>query len=492
MSLLQFQSALAYIIRLPDQNQRLNFADIVSKYDLAPNEAQSLEKLAGHRLVKAYGEDMLEARWRIIHRVVACLYPLVSPELLKKLWRDDFEPKYYKTSFLDINTAFFEYLIEDPFAREQVLAHAPSCLPNVILYLYAVYYFSKGELPQQPVLPSKSHLEHGHFKILELDYDVRELCDALFATRDPRKTNDIITVEDAPETLTAPEGTILPVPEKRPLNLLFIATDVPTEFRSFEIDDSLKVFLQDQLASTQSCTLPECYEDLVDLGLCKPLGLADTMAEQIKSVLTKEGYFHLRESISDEMFQEVVHSLGTIVGTDQIKLNVTKRKLHSPEEIEFHTDSFVSDINAWRCEEPAVSGGATVLIDTAEFLRDFSAHETELLTTLEMECPNREHSTAYRKPLLTKEAERDRIFYTPWFFVDPPTDAHREVQKKFASHVEKMRKEGSIPVTLAKGECLFIDNKRMLHGRDALPPDTQRCLKRFWIATGSYDQNLMV
>ena len=36
-------------------------------------------------------------------------------------------------------------------------------------------------------------------------------------------------------------------------------------------------------------------------------------------------------------------------------------------------------------------------------------------------------------------------------------------------------------VTLKEGECLFVDNKTMVHGRPAISPRSPRFLKRVWI-----------
>jgi hypothetical protein len=281
MSLNQFQSALAYLIRIPEPGQRMDIEQIFLKYELSSEEQTLLRHLANHRLVKAYGDDMLDARWRIINRVVDCLYPLVSNELLKQLCREDFEPKFFGTSFLDINTKFLEYLIEDSYARARVLDGAPPYLLDTMRYAYTVYYFSKGALPEPPKIPAQSLLRHSYFRILELDYDIRELCDELFNARDPKKTNDVITVEETPtEEIFISSQDSLPVPEKCPLILLFIADETPTEFRSFEIDNELRNFLNCELEAPQSrSSLPPCYGDLVELGLCQNQGKAWSIVE---------------------------------------------------------------------------------------------------------------------------------------------------------------------------------------------------------------------
>jgi alpha-ketoglutarate-dependent taurine dioxygenase len=46
---------------------------------------------------------------------------------------------------------------------------------------------------------------------------------------------------------------------------------------------------------------------------------------------------------------------------------------------------------------------------------------------------------------------------------------------------EEALKENEVPLTLAPGDCLTLDNWRCCHGRAALSTDSRRVLKRLWV-----------
>jgi len=474
MALQHFQSALAHLIRRPPESPD-EMAFLFSEYELSQQEKKALEYFANDRLVKDFSIEMREKRWSAISRAINCLRPFIQQRKLKELLQEDFEAKHRQTPFVDISIAFLKYLAKDADAKKKVAKLTPEFFCDLTLYLYTVSYFSQT-----------SAIAQSEWKIIELNYDVRELAEEIIEPVD-WKYADYLAQDDNISDELLIDVAIDSLPVKRPLTVLFVADEIPTEFRSFEIDTEVKNFLLEP----EQHILPPCYGDLVELGLCEPLSEAQRLAHDIRVRLHKDGLYHLKEGVSESLFKEVAAHLGTILATDDIKLRLSKRKLHSPEALEFHTDSYLSDINAWWCDTPAEIGGAMLLIDTAVLSEHFSEYEMALLTKLEMECPNRSHSKFYKRQLLTHSPNGMEVFYTPWLVVEPEADELKSLWRKFASYIEAKRIKSVVEVLFKQGDCLFINNKRVLHGRDSLHPDTKRHLKRLWISTQPVDARLL-
>jgi alpha-ketoglutarate-dependent taurine dioxygenase len=70
------------------------------------------------------------------------------------------------------------------------------------------------------------------------------------------------------------------------------------------------------------------------------------------------------------------------------------------------------------------------------------------------------------------------VFYAPWLISH---DSHQGLGGAFVADLIAQSLSNSIRVRLAPGQSLFIDNQRMLHGRDALATTSMRWLTRWWI-----------
>lgn len=483
MTLQHFQIALANLIRNPPL--------FLAGYELSADEVLALEHFARDRLVKDFSAEMRDKRWSAICRVTSCLHPFIAPRQLKELCREDFEAKHAQTHFADIALAFLDYLAHDEHAKSALRELVPNYFADLVEYLYTVSYFSLNVSEKHGAPAPGSLLSHTCLSILELEYDVRELAEEIIEPRDLKRT-EYLAQEDDTSGEELLQRHVNAEVEKRPLTLLFVAEQTPTEFRSFEIDADLKNFLIHQLRDpTVPTPLPGCYADLVELGLCSPLNEVQRLAHEIRAQLNEVGFCHLKQGLSEEQFKEIAAQLGTIVASDDIKLNLSRRKLHSPGALEFHTDSYLSDINAWWCEQPAESGGAMMLVDTTDILKHFSQSEMDGLTQIEMECPNRTHTKFFRRQLLMRAHGTTEIYYTPWLPVEPAADELKNLRDKFAAYVESKRNTGAVEILFSRGDCLFINNKRILHGRDSLDPNTKRHFKRLWIATQSFDARLL-
>ena len=180
---------------------------------------------------------------------------------------------------------------------------------------------------------------------------------------------------------------------------------------------------------------------------------------KIQTELTNHGIYIHREEVAEGAYLDTINQLGDIVGEDDIKLNVTKRKLHSPGAIPFHTDSAVADLISWYCLDPGEAPQATDVLDTAPILDAMTSQEREDLQKFVMHCPNRSHNVSYPVPILTAEDDRHKIFYTPWFSYGGQPRQAVAAAEKFAALIKECQEAWHKSICLRKGQFFIIDNK---------------------------------
>lgn len=252
MSLQSFQSALAYVIRSFDAENKRDLNDLSRLFDLSCDEKFTLDNIINQQRLKAYSEELFLARWTIIREALDFLKPLIDMKAMSDLWEINFEPKSAHIIHEDLVLKFVEYLISDKKGITFISTNTPAYLPSLMRYIHTVFTFNHNYLPKHTISPH-SVLTDRYFKIIKLEYDVREFFSHLV------EFEDLANMQ-------------LKAPPKNNITLLFVADDEVTEFRSFEIDHELESFLNNQLeCKTSENSSIACYEDLVDLGLCKPL-----------------------------------------------------------------------------------------------------------------------------------------------------------------------------------------------------------------------------
>lgn len=267
MTLIGLQSALAYVIRFNNEATRKNLDEIVALYDLSLDEKETLAHVAAQQRVKAYSEEMYIARYRITLDALGFLTDLVDNNKLRQLWEEEFDPKHLDVVYEDLVIEFTNFLLTDERGLALITTNTPAYSLDVVKYMHAVFTFSHNHLPKSPRQREQSHLSDRAFTILDLDHDVRAYCTTML-DRMPHVHDNAHAAEHCGE------HELPPPPSRKKISLLFIASDVKTEFRSFEIDQELKSFLQGECdEALERKNLPPCFGDLVSLGLCKPLTL---------------------------------------------------------------------------------------------------------------------------------------------------------------------------------------------------------------------------
>lgn len=222
---------------------------------------------------------------------------------------------------------------------------------------------------------------------------------------------------------------------------------------------------------------PDSEHSKIDRTSGAPI-TAEVVAE-IREEIARDGFSVRRGAIPIGSFYHLASRLGSVLRIEDIRLGNSRRGAHSPHQLGLHTDQHYVDVIAWYCVRPAETGGETLLVDTAPLLSRRDARERALLDRVVMRCPDVDGIAPADEVPLTSSG---RVYYAAWNVAPLPDPEVNAAFKRFVSDVESSPRIG---IRLEIGECLFIDNRRMLHGRGVLPPDSPRLLRRFWLATGA-------
>ena len=158
--------------------------------------------------------------------------------------------------------------------------------------------------------------------------------------------------------------------------------------------------------------------------------------------------------------------------------------LYQSTELGFHTDPPRThlvggvDILAFYCVAQDPVDGASLLIDMGRIEEDFAPAEVDALGRIEVAYStiNPEGvDELHTRPLLSRRPDGLNLHYMPWGLRRPGDPGLGRVLRTFESYLHD---RPVISVRLRPGEALFLDNRRMLHGRGPLTPDSPRSLLR--------------
>lgn len=252
MSLQQMQSAMAMLIRLPMHNRGEDLDGFLNQYNLEPKEISQLRILAQDpRLVK-YARAMEGVREEAIVSAMRFATIFIPVDAFEYVQRNYFAPAATKIAFGEIPPRFLEFILENAEARQFLEKASPPFLFDLVRFDSERIRFRYELRPESCHAPEGSLLAHTAFRVLKFDYDVAGFMQSVAAQ--------------------TPEEIAKRAPERRPVTLLLLPKSEDRGCRYFEIDETVEKFLEWQKSSpSMSYELPESYDQLVKMGLCRPL-----------------------------------------------------------------------------------------------------------------------------------------------------------------------------------------------------------------------------
>src|SRR5579864_7033840 len=160
--------------------------------------------------------------------------------------------------------------------------------------------------------------------------------------------------------------------------------------------------------------------------------------------------------------------------------------VYAPTELGFHTDRPTVDVIGWYCVEQDALDGAVQLIDTADLADHLSSEELAGLERIELGYYHRDSQAETDEPrqasLIEKGPRGHLLYYAPWQLAADLGGDAAQLLARFEAYLEIKRATSLLRIRLERGEALFIDNRRLLHARGNLSPDSRRHIVRLYIA----------
>ena len=228
--------------------------------------------------------------------------------------------------------------------------------------------------------------------------------------------------------------------------------------------------------------------------------MTEALCAEVLRNLKGNGFAHINQPVSFPTFEAIAAEMGTIELVSEIRIDADHaQQLHQTRKVKtrpspyqadalgFHSDNPGMDVLAWYCREQDPKSGATLLIDTNDLPSYFTAAELAGLSKLNLwysvRSKESDEEQLFQIPLLIIDSTGCYVYYQPWLFLDSYDEVQTRLLQKFSEYLADKQQTQTISIELTKRECLFIDNRRILHGRGAISSDSHRHLTRFFIRT---------
>ncbi len=196
----------------------------------------------------------------------------------------------------------------------------------------------------------------------------------------------------------------------------------------------------------------------------------------LKETISKEGWAHLH-GVSEFDVRQIIEGLGSVLFETQVRPNPQSRALvtsHRP--LGPHTDHHSAKLILWHCKEQSHIGGESILIDAWRIIDTMPLAMVEQLKATRL----KEHAVfegdlELCEMLRPREGGKWDVYYSFWLAGDEKNAAFQAFSRGLAAMPR-------IEIRLEPSDVLIIDNRRMLHGRKAIPEGANRHLTRFWIS----------
>ena len=195
----------------------------------------------------------------------------------------------------------------------------------------------------------------------------------------------------------------------------------------------------------------------------------------LKDSIILHGYAVANFTSYDD-FCKAVSLLGKTIDVSEIRFQSQARALlASNNAMNLHTDHPSADLVSWYCVQNADAGGESIFVDYKRVLDHLSFDEIENLKKIIVRVPRTRFSDESIENLLSNKG----LYFADWLVRIEERSIYTELLDKFV----KLLNSYSINIRLENGSALFLDNKRVLHGRNSFVNSAKtRHLIRHWIS----------
>ncbi len=207
------------------------------------------------------------------------------------------------------------------------------------------------------------------------------------------------------------------------------------------------------------------------------------LADELREQLTSAGFVCVREPLSVAEYIVLAAELGRVVQAEQIALRPGAHAyVAQPGRVPLHNDQPEVDVIGWWCEAQDDEDDASLLLDTRPVVEQLDEDLRRHLRQIHLLCPPLENGPpTERRPVLRRMGHDDVVFCPPWLLLADDTQAARQSLTIFQEAVSSAAQTSTKTIRLQPGQALFVDNRRVLHGRGPIKETSGRRLHRVWI-----------
>ncbi|PYP88388.1 MAG: hypothetical protein DMF61_07295 [Blastocatellia bacterium AA13] len=227
-------------------------------------------------------------------------------------------------------------------------------------------------------------------------------------------------------------------------------------------------------------------------------------ASCIAGALSARGYAHVNSPMPPDYCELIAAELGALMSRSDVKIDKDRETAQEKTRVVkgrpgpygsaafgFHTDNIRVDVVSFYCVEQDATDGALLLLDLRDVAERFKQEELNILSGIDLWAPPVTETGAgkedffYLAPLLSRGETSCRVYYIPWLLRDSYEKQESELLARFSDYVREKSDAQTIRVPFQRGESVFIDNHRMLHGRAAIAENSRRHLIRIYLSVPS-------
>jgi gamma-butyrobetaine dioxygenase len=188
-----------------------------------------------------------------------------------------------------------------------------------------------------------------------------------------------------------------------------------------------------------------------------------------------------------EAFSQVGTILGPIVNVMDVAIKPDSPKfVYSHQAVPLHNDHPQAGVVAWYCHEQDAQDGTQILVDGWRVLDEVEAAmpgATRILEGVTAQIMG----FCITRPLVMPLAGATSLFVMPHTWRSTAAyhadSTARMAMETYLQTMEAHRRDPArhMAIRLRPGQSLWVDNRRMLHGRDAIDPASSRQLQRIYV-----------
>lgn len=226
-------------------------------------------------------------------------------------------------------------------------------------------------------------------------------------------------------------------------------------------------------------------EQLEALGVDAPIA-------KVKQALDEVGIVVVRSRTTRDQFFAVANRLGVVFSELAVFVDPHQRQyVRNPAAVPFHSDHHpLADIIGWYCVRPCQTGAPSIFLDVRDAYDRLRPADREQLLSLRLRV--KAASRQGTIPVVSFDRGRPRFAWNAVWLEKPIEPKAESALRRFSTMLTGANDVRTVSVSLRARDFVLIDNKRFLHGREPLPPNSRRLLYRVWINLDSRATELQI